>query len=550
MIMKKSKKAVSVLLCVLLVISFIGTAFLSVPISVYALPPALLKAKTIGSLILSLLAGANTGIVSPGIIRPIAAYETSQYDLEHLINQGAIYIEGESTEVALRDLGIGRPYNLDATKFKQLIQGNWQSMQQIGMDSVLNLNNLANKGTDGAIQNLGSLMCNLAQYGYLGFENSIAIIANPGTAVSVTFDAIKSAIKSRFNKNVKYKAPLEYSVNLDTNTIKALAGYDIVVKGTDVAYQGKYIACEANGVQGYLIQKSNNLYDFAVYNTNNNTVKCPDSIYTVTYRPDKTNYYISQSGTDLGAYKSRILSTNIEPTDLEYIKPLGNTIIVTEDEFNNIINTGAPFYNTVNPDVNTEYGFPVYGTDLSDDSLVQEGDTINPIDYPTYNTYMGDTINNYTNNNYSQAPTTFNNFVNNYITYYNPDNPVIRPTWAPEPTAAPVVPVQPTYAPPAEVTPIPDDTQTEVLGNRLPDLETKFPFCIPWDIMYCFKRFETTEREAPHITWDFESTIFGDLGTIDIDLKAYDDVAEILRALEIILFLVGLALATRKLIWR
>ena len=57
--------------------------------------------------------------------------------------------------------------------------------------------------------------------------------------------------------------------------------------------------------------------------------------------------------------------------------------------------------------------------------------------------------------------------------------------------------------------------------------------------------FDTGEnRKAPHIHFVFPGTNW----TIDVDMSVFDDVAGILRVLELILFIVGLAVATRKLI--
>ena len=82
----------------------------------------------------------------------------------------------------------------------------------------------------------------------------------------------------------------------------------------------------------------------------------------------------------------------------------------------------------------------------------------------------------------------------------------------------------------------------------IPKLETVFPFCIPFDLVKIFTLFKA-EPDAPHFTWTFYFGI-GELKpyTIEIDLDPFNSVAEIVRLLELIGFLVFLTLKTRDLI--
>lgn len=60
-----------------------------------------------------------------------------------------------------------------------------------------------------------------------------------------------------------------------------------------------------------------------------------------------------------------------------------------------------------------------------------------------------------------------------------------------------------------------------------------------------FLIFDTGEnRRAPHINFVFPVTGW----EIDVDLAPFNPVAAVLRLLELILFIVGLAVATRRLI--
>ena len=143
----------------------------------------------------------------------------------------------------------------------------------------------------------------------------------------------------------------------------------------------------------------------------------------------------------------------------------------------------------------------------------------------------------------------------------NPDNPTIpekEPTVPypdPEqyPDATPEVnPVPDTDIAPENIptpTPIePNEQDITDVNSKLPafNLADKFPFCLPFDIHKSLTLLKGS-REAPYFVW---SMPFGDAGeqTITVDLSPWDDVAQILRTLELLLFIVGLAVATRNLL--
>lgn len=72
-----------------------------------------------------------------------------------------------------------------------------------------------------------------------------------------------------------------------------------------------------------------------------------------------------------------------------------------------------------------------------------------------------------------------------------------------------------------------------------------FPFCIPFDIYNLFSAL-VAEPEAPSFEWKF--FLFGEDYAIMIDLSIFDTVASILRNMELIVFILGLALLTPKVI--
>lgn len=77
----------------------------------------------------------------------------------------------------------------------------------------------------------------------------------------------------------------------------------------------------------------------------------------------------------------------------------------------------------------------------------------------------------------------------------------------------------------------------------------KFPFSLPFDVYHLFNIF-SAEPHAPHFVVPLTSEKYGISQNIDIDMSQYDWIAEIVRWLIYIIFLVGLALKTNQLIGR
>lgn len=79
-------------------------------------------------------------------------------------------------------------------------------------------------------------------------------------------------------------------------------------------------------------------------------------------------------------------------------------------------------------------------------------------------------------------------------------------------------------------------------------LQDVFPFCIPFDLVDMLRSFQATRR-APQFSFNagFLGSAFAST-TIQVDLSVFDDLATILRSIELIGFVIGLAIATREII--
>ncbi len=79
------------------------------------------------------------------------------------------------------------------------------------------------------------------------------------------------------------------------------------------------------------------------------------------------------------------------------------------------------------------------------------------------------------------------------------------------------------------------------------DWKGVFPFCIPFDLI-AFLKCLCAEPQPPKIDIPFNVPIVNYKGSVSIDLSKYDEVAALCRTLFDLLFIVGLAYATRYLI--
>lgn len=76
------------------------------------------------------------------------------------------------------------------------------------------------------------------------------------------------------------------------------------------------------------------------------------------------------------------------------------------------------------------------------------------------------------------------------------------------------------------------------------DLTEFFPFCIPFDI-YEFLSILAAEPEAPVFHWEIPVPQLNKTFEFDVDLSVWDDIAQLFRNLELLAFIIGLAMVTR-----
>lgn len=79
------------------------------------------------------------------------------------------------------------------------------------------------------------------------------------------------------------------------------------------------------------------------------------------------------------------------------------------------------------------------------------------------------------------------------------------------------------------------------------DLRELFPFCIPFDIYHLLQKFDGSPA-APHVQLPIVIPSIGFNYTLDLDFSAWDPVASAMRTVELIVYALGLAWATSKVI--
>ena len=89
-------------------------------------------------------------------------------------------------------------------------------------------------------------------------------------------------------------------------------------------------------------------------------------------------------------------------------------------------------------------------------------------------------------------------------------------------------------------------TPPESMHPFMVDLKDFFPFCIPFDL-YKFFSLLCAEPEAPVFTWVVQD-LGGNSYPITVDLSKWDNFAALFRKLQLFVFIIGLAMSSRKFI--
>lgn len=505
---------------IILVTALVGGA-LALPTCVYALPPALLRARTIGELIITILAGANTAVTATPTVNGI--YQACPFTYEELVTNGVLSVDGLTTQEAIDQLGqgneLGRPYNLDTTAFRNLMSQNWQTMVNNNMDTVFRIGDIANTdATYGAIDNIGQIALNVANNGFLALENTVAVISNPGSAVTVGLQNVRDAFINTFGLNIQNGIP----ITTNTENLATLVP-NIGAIGTwrepTTNYPSGYYARADVFPEGVKLARTNIKRYYGGIRT--------FTWYDTTTNPDTGSFSRNRNNTNVREPYIPVESLSIGTTDYDiYWGPL----FATEQECKDYI-MGSEVITMPSPDViNNNHGN--IGNDGINSPVIDNTQGLEIIPQTEYENFIEDTETNYTNGDYEDNADVLQDLINDNL------------NTVPQPTQPPIVPDQPSIDPKPSIAP---EMQGQVLTGTAPNLTKKFPFCLPFDLVNSFKVLEA-EARAPHFEWNMKIDRFDIDETIEIDLEPFTPVAETLRILLLLVFIVGLILLTRHII--
>lgn len=307
-------------------------------------------------------------------------------------------------------------------------------------------------------------------------------------------------------------------------------------------------------------------YNYISYGIHNNTGKSVvgKSIYTnrkgqvTTSNISLNNNNGLVSDARLDSYTSySVHAPNIFQSSADYNEALAG--------WNN--HTVTPTFNNPSPDQIGDNGNLSGGYDSDDQkytvpdmkpSIDPSTEAGKPLSLEDWLAFANQANGNTANNNYPDNGNVFDNIIDALKTIvptpdpgpspggetYPVPGPVPTPTPVPDPEYQPETKPQPQY------TEKPTENETDITEGdpwTTPDLLDKFPFCIPRDVYRVFTKLDSGARAAPHIQWRFNPNNKIDY-TFDIDFSEWDSVATLLRTLELLGFIVALAVATRKMI--
>lgn len=538
---KRSKrKRVSALLCSILLVSAIAGAAVVAPVPVFALSAGGIQG-TIASIILSLLLQTGTAPTNTQWLNTLnTAYgvESSIGTIEQCISNGLL----TETAEGLIDTGLSAAIEA-APEYTSL--GLDQMFTTIATDTGVS-------AASGAV-NLANTAVHVGKFGTIGaFAGAVAVGVGAGVLANKVYNYVSAY--------VKYGFPMSKEVR-DTIINNIPAGYDKVCYGiyrnsnttyfSSFYFLPKNVICvsyETNdGYGGYksigglknadsftwnqILYRNNRMLQNTVMTWTQSNLQSSGlgpsqsgSSNTFVDRKTDAHFDTEQEARDyIASWKAGNVELR-EPVAPDIITPSGNASMIEGPDGNDIINGQG--------------------------NIVPEGYDMSPVDVQDYLNFADQANDNYQNGDTGQdiQGEAFDDFVDPYLippqqepdTPIIPDNPDI-PT--PEYPDRPVIPDQPTVPDKPDATPEDITDMTDMMTT--PELKSVFPFCIPWDLYNLFHIFDTGEnRRAPHIVFTFPGTDWH----IDVDLVQFDPVAALLRLLELIAFIAGLAVATRALI--
>lgn len=517
-----------------LVLLFTRAGGFNPPVSVYGAG----FGTTVAEYIVTLLASVNMAITEPVTLNNInasfgnlALNTVTQAELQTAVNSFNTAM-GSSTLIdsfATTALEAQQYINVTGTEF---LNG-YQIAATSGADNLLA--SISNYNTTGVM----APVAGAATY----IQGAGAIIGAIGAGVGLGI--MINNLRENINNYISRHLPLNSVVKFANNNVDGVLSRP----ANNTYYNVTVHHLPSSGlISGYYYDPETSTYRIAVIN-NTTSQQLVQRLRGVTL--GNGSGWGSNMKVNSGAYLivDQAYNNNLEPLYGYNFGNIGNVIALSGK-----VGTVMPSFNN---GIIGENG-NITSVDEIKPSYDEENQTYKPINW---NDYMN-MVNN-ANNNTNNIPNNFQNIsedntlqdiVNDAIQengeeFNNTVAPYIEEiatTESANPDYVPqqIVPEQPTIPEKPEVST--EDKEVALIGYA-DNIQNVFPFCIPYDLRDMVKGL-IAEREAPRIQWTFQSNLFGFEYTFDIDLSEWDEAASILRLMELIAFVIGLAMVTRYII--
>lgn len=515
-----------------LVLLFTRAGGFNPPVSVYGAG----FGTTVAEYIVTLLASVNMAITEPVTLNNINA---SFGNLAlNTVTQAELQTAVNSFNTAM-----GSSTLIDSFATTAL-----EAQQYINVTGTEFLNGYQIAATSGA----DNLLASISNYNSTGVMAPVAGAANFLKGAGPIIGAVGAGVGLGFlidHLRTSYQEKIGYGMYLNgTNLINYPAVYYLQY-GSNAPYSPYYFSClDNNVIVGYTKVNNNTFCVYWINNTGRRVI------------PREYRRNGSQSGTFTelrpGEYSKYEKSISV-PSDKKLAVWGGIQFASEEDAKRYIGFNGNPYYS---PDLIGENGNQQLQNGAASQIINNydyNNDTYKPIPWNVYQEWANQANENTQNiqeniaNNPEQPiqdiyDNAFTEQGEDFVNFTNPYIEDIYQTVAPDPDyePQPIYPDQPTIPEKPEVSA--EEKEVALIGYA-DNIQNVFPFCIPYDLRDMVKGL-IAEREAPRIQWTFQSNLFGFEYTFDIDLSEWDEAASILRLMELIAFVIGLAMVTRYII--
>lgn len=494
--------------------------------NVYALSAGGLK-TTIASIIVSLMVEAGVAPVNQSWLNTLnSSYgvESSIGTLENAIQNGLL----TETASGLVDTGLSSAIESSS------------AYSELGIGEIFSTTNTMEgvAAASGGV-NLANTAINCGTLGTIGaFAGAISI----GVGIGVLVNNLRENIGSYIKYGIPFSKETRNSI---ANNIPD--GFDrcyyITRKNGNTYYSSYYFVKGNSDIEAYYkpVGNPNGAFTSNIFNVNSNSNNLQNRLiqYTNSYKSSENDFNtIVDSPGMTNSSGNRLVDCNFNIFDNStlagnYRNDVVNGIVIPEK--------------IISKDIIGKEGNQFAEGQIQ--NVVPDGYDMSPIDWEDYQEFA-DLANENTEEGLTGAEqsTAFEDLIDDNLIVPSmiPDIGINDP----EVPDRPIIPDQPVITDKEEPN---QGTVEEVLsGMTTVDLRSVFPFCIPFDLYALVKEFDEREREAPYIYFEFpkifESFNKTNEWKIEIDLSEYEDVASLLRRLELMLFIIGLAVITKNII--